>query len=756
MATRGPFGSLRTTSRAGALAWSGTSAALATVLLLALGLYTFRLDQNGFGNPYYAAAVKSMLQSWHHFFFVSFDPGGFVSVDKPPLGLWVQVVSAKLFGFSGLSLLLPQAVASVVSIAVVCGLVRRSFGPLAGLLAALAQALTPITVAAARNNTSDVVLVLILLLAAGAVLRATETGRLRWLVLGAALVGAGFNVKMLEAFLPLPAYYLEYLVAARRSWRARLAHLSVATIVLLGVSLSWAAVVDLTPADQRPYVGSSADNTVRNLIFGYNGMTRLLGMFGPGGPGGPPPQPGGDPPGSAAPGAPAGSSPSPAGVPGMAAGVAPPFGSPPGAGFPPGPPPGGPGWGPGGGGENGAASPLRLINQQLGGQISWLMPLALFGLAAAVGRQRRRWPLDRQQQSLLLWGTWLLTTAAFFSVAGMFHRYYLVMLAPPIAALVGIGGTALWADYRQPGPRGWLLPVALLTTCAVQLRLLADYPEWSDRLTLPVGGLCVATALTLAAGRLWPRLRRPAVSAVAVSTAGLALLVAPAGWAAYPAVETEGMRNMLPFAGPLASGAAGPFGGPPPGGPPPPGGALPVGMPSWGPPPGATLTPFGGPPPAGGPPPPGMDSAASHPRFLRYVQANRGSARFLFAVPSSMQAAPAIIATGEPVMALGGFAGADPILTTDHLASLVADGTVRFFLLPAAGGFGPGGGGPVGPGQAELTRWVDDHCPTVPAEVWGGDGSASAPRFSAPTVGSGMQLYDCVNVAAPISKYARE
>ncbi len=121
-----------------------------------------------------------------------------------------------------------------------------------------------------------------------------------------------------------------------------------------------------------------------------------------------------------------------------------------------------------------------------------------------------------------------------------------------------------------------------------------------------------------------------------------------------------------------------------------------------------------------------------------------------------MQAAPAIIATGEPVMALGGFAGADPILTTDHLASLVADGTVRFFLLPAAGGFGPGGGGPVGPGQAELTRWVDDHCPTVPAEVWGGDGSASAPRFSAPTVGSGMQLYDCVNVAAPISKYARE
>jgi len=187
--------------------------ALAGILLLALFYSFFRLEQEGYGNLYYAAAVKSMLTSWHNFFFVSFDPGGFVTVDKPPLGLWVQAVSAALFGFNGLSLLLPQALAGVVSVALLYHLVRRTFGPTAGLLAALVLALTPISVAANRNNTMDSQLVLVLLLAAWAVLRATETGRLRWLLACAVLVGLGFNIKMLQAYLVLPAFYLLYLIA---------------------------------------------------------------------------------------------------------------------------------------------------------------------------------------------------------------------------------------------------------------------------------------------------------------------------------------------------------------------------------------------------------------------------------------------------------------------------------------------------------------------------------------------------------------
>src|SRR6266700_3616589 len=163
--------------------------ALALILVVSAFVNHFRLDQNGYGNAYYAAAVKSMLMSWHNFFFLSFDPGGFVSIDKPPLGFWLQAASARLFGFSGLSLLLPQALAGIASVALLYVLVRRVFGPTIGVLAALALAITPVSVAAARNNTPDNLLVLVVLLATLVVSIAAETGRLRWLLLGALLIG---------------------------------------------------------------------------------------------------------------------------------------------------------------------------------------------------------------------------------------------------------------------------------------------------------------------------------------------------------------------------------------------------------------------------------------------------------------------------------------------------------------------------------------------------------------------------------------
>jgi len=231
---------------------------LGAVLLIAAGLDIFRLWQDGDGNLYYAAAVKSMLTGWHPFFFVAFDPAGFISVDKPPLGLWLQTASAKLFGFHGLSLLLPQALAGVLSVALLYVLVRRSFGPLAGVVAALALALTPISVATNRNNTMDSLLVLLVLVAAYAVSHAAETGRLRPLLLCAALVGLGFNVKMLQAYLVLPAFALTYLIGAPLGRSRRLAHLALATVVLMVVSLSWAVVIELTPANDRPFIGSSS------------------------------------------------------------------------------------------------------------------------------------------------------------------------------------------------------------------------------------------------------------------------------------------------------------------------------------------------------------------------------------------------------------------------------------------------------------------------------------------------------------------
>src|SRR3989475_7919187 len=256
--------------------------ALGGIFLISAFMNFYQLGKNGYGS-YYPAAIRSMLDSWHNFFFVAYDPGGFVSIDKPPVGFWLEAASAKLFGFNSVSILLPQALAGVLSVWLLYYLVRRHFGVVAGLLAALALALNPISVVTNRNITIDSTLALVLLLGAWAVMRAAETGRLRWLLLSAAIVGIGFNVKMLEAYLVVPAYGLLYLLAAPISLWKRVGQLALAGVVLLAISLSWALVVDLTPASLRPYVGSSQNNSEISLALGYNGINRLIGQFGGGG-----------------------------------------------------------------------------------------------------------------------------------------------------------------------------------------------------------------------------------------------------------------------------------------------------------------------------------------------------------------------------------------------------------------------------------------------------------------------------------------
>src|SRR5437899_3746043 len=189
------------------------------VMLVSLFMNFYQLGQNGFGNTFYATGVRSMLDSWHNFFFVSYDPGGFVTLDKPPLGFWLQTISAKLFGFTAFSVYLPQALAGVLSVLVLYHLVKRHFGVAAGLLASLALALSPISVVTNRNNTIDSTLTLVMLLGAWAVMRAAETGKLRWLLLCAVAIGLGFNIKTLEAYLVLPAFGLLYLLAApKKIW----------------------------------------------------------------------------------------------------------------------------------------------------------------------------------------------------------------------------------------------------------------------------------------------------------------------------------------------------------------------------------------------------------------------------------------------------------------------------------------------------------------------------------------------------------
>jgi len=687
--------------------------ALAGVLLLAIFLHFFRLEQEGYGNLYYAAAVKSMLTSGHNFFFASFDPGGFVAVDKPPLGLWVQALSALVFGFRGWSLLLPQALAGVLSVALLYHLVRRSFGQMAGLVAALVLTLTPISIAANRNNTMDSQLVLTSLLAAWAFTLATEKGRLRWLLLGAVLVGLGFNIKMLQAFLVLPALYLLYLLAAPLGLVKRLWHLAVATIVLVAVSLSWAVVVDLTPPEARPYVGSSTNNTVLQLIMGHNAAARIgaLGRFIGWQPGKPAP----NLPPSGAPGS--GTQPGP---------VTPQPSLP----SPPQPVQR----------ETGEPGPWRLFNRELGGQTSWLLPLALFSLLVLLIPFR----FSRPTHQAILWGTWLLPQIVFFSFAGLFHRYYLEMLSPAIAALVGAGLVTLWDDYARGHRRGWLLPLALLIGADTVAYLLAAWPQWSRWLTPLVVGLGGLAASGLIGLRLIRhaslpvrRLSRPqfasgggshaadpqacpdtspsqqcigawepalllSLQAASAIVGLLALLIAPAIWSAMPV--WAGDDAALPYASPELLERR-------------PGNALPD---------------------------------VSH--LAAYLTANRHGAEFLAATMDANTAAPLILATGAPVMTMGGFGGNDRILTTEALAASVAAGKVRFFLVPAASAVPPGGQNNPQPFQEgdknALLRWIAERCASVPATVWRpGPGANAPPLLSGPN--GPAQLYDCSRNVSP-------
>src|SRR5579872_3097012 len=651
--------------------------ALGGVLLIAVFMNFYRLGQNGF-DTYYPPAVRSMMDNWHNFFFAAYDPGGFASIDKPPVGFWLQVASAKLFGFTPFSVLLPQAACGVLSVLLLYYLVRRHFGVVAGLLAALAFAVSPVNVVINRNVTIDSTLVLTLLLGTWAVLRAAETGRLRWLLLTAAIIGIGFNIKMLEAYLVVPAFGLLYLLAAPRRIRVRIVHLVLAGLLLLTISLSWAVAVDLTPASQRPYVGSSQNNSEISLALGYNGIQRLLGSIGIGGGNAGTATTGGNTTRSFPPTGTGGGT-FPGGLPPSGTGSTGDTGSPP-QGF----------GNAGGGGSSGmfnTGNPglLRLFNEPLGGQIVWLLPLAVLGMLALAWQRRPNFRENRQQQSLILWGVWLLTMAVFFSVATFFHQYYLSTFAPAICALFGIGVVVMWQDYRRSGWRGWLLPLALLLTAAGQIHIIMSNPSWGAWLIPVIAIACTVAAVVLFVARLLPWLRFNTRILVQALCLGLmALMLTSAIWSAIPAIEN--IADNLPVAGPSQQGVAGGTGG----------------------------------------------RNTTNTALISYLEAHQGNATYLVAVSSANEADSIILATNKAVMALGGFTGSDPILTTSQLASLVAKGTVRFFLLNGSGG-GPGGG------QSSLTSWVTQHCTTVSASQYQSTSTSSGTGG----FGGNGQLYDC-------------
>ena len=498
---------------------------LAVAVALSAVLNTWALAQNGYANIYYAAGVKSMLGSFRHFLFLAADPGGLVSLDKPPLGIWLQALSAELFGFSPLPLLLPEALAGVAAVAALYLTVRQRFGTVAATISALTLATFPALVAVARDNNPDMLLILLLTLACGAALRACESGRLRALFGSALLVALAFNTKALAAYLAVPGIVLAYLWCAPGTLRRRTGHLLLAGLVCAAVSFAWILVVELTPAGQRPFVGSSSDNTELGLTFGYNGFGRATGQKG-------------------GPGASIDREVLPAATAVRSPGVRPPtqvLRAPSLVSLPDGSPDAQPKLketifaGPIAFGD--APGPLRLFGKGFGDQGAWLLALALFGLIAlALTRPSRR---DPRLAALIVFGGFLLCEAIFLSFSkGIVHPYYLSALAPGTAAMAGPG---LLEMVRAGRNRAILLTFACLSCAAVQIVLLhrAHYLlPWQLALA-PLVCLCLLVTL-----RVRPRERAGALALFAL------LALAPTAYAA--STWREPVQGTFPAAGPRA------------------------------------------------------------------------------------------------------------------------------------------------------------------------------------------------------------
>jgi 4-amino-4-deoxy-L-arabinose transferase-like glycosyltransferase len=593
--------------------------ALAGVLVLSAVLNVNRLAQNGYANIFYSAGVKSMVRSLHNFFFVSFDPGGLIMVDKPPLGLWPQAASAKLFGFTPMALLLPEAIAGVLAVALLYRLLARSFGPVAGVVGALALAVFPSFVAISRTNNVDALLILLMILACDAALRAVQSGHWRTLMWSAALVGLAFNTKTLAAYLVVPGIAVGYLLCAPGTLRRRLAQTVLAGAVMVIVSFSWMAVVELVPASHRPYVGSSTNNTELGLTFNYNGFGRVGGQVGgpgqiPAGTGGiahtvqTPPRAGRRP---AAPAHPGRASPPPPAVHPRRATAAPsngrernpvPFGGP--------------------------VGPLRLFGVGLGDQGAWMLPFAFIGLVAFAFVCLRRRPSrrDRQLAGLIVLGGWFLAEVAVLSFSkGIIHPYYVSALGPGTAAMIA-AGTLAFAELAER--RDWtalLLPCAVAATVAVELVLLhkAHYMQWFAPLLVIAA---VAAVAVIALGR---------VVGPALAFTLLLLLIAPAAYSATTWLAP--VEATFPAAGPRKTAGEG----------------------------GVGLRP---------------ERVLVDRALLDYVAGHRPGSRWAVLTDASDTAAPLIL-MGLDAGALGGFSGIDPALDGPGLARLVQRGEARYVLL---------------------------------------------------------------------------
>ncbi|WP_216917047.1 glycosyltransferase family 39 protein [Nocardia noduli] len=627
--------------------------ALAALLLGTAIAYLIDLSANGWANSFYSAAVQAGSKSWEAFFFGSSDAANSITVDKPPASLWLMELSVRVFGLNSWSILVPEVLLGVGSVALVWATVRRPFGPAAGLLAGSALAATPVAALMFRFNNPDALLVFLMVAAAWAMTRAVEDGRTRWLVLTGAFIGFGFLTKQLQVLLVVPALALTYLVAGPPALGKRVAQLFAAGAAMIVAAGWWLLAVELWPADSRPWIGGSQHNSILELTLGYNGLGRLNGEeTGSVGPGGELPS--------------------------------------------------------GGNGMWGSTGITRLFEPAQGGQIAWLIPAALIGLVAGILLRGKASRTDPRRAALILWGGWLLVTGLVFSfMAGIFHAYYTVALAPAVAALVGASAVALWRERDRRRVRVALAAMVAVTTATAWMLLSrsTNFVPWL-RWTVLVGGIVTTVAM------LWPTPRK-----VGLVTGLAAILVGLAGPVAY-SVDTiaTAHQGSMPTAGPNVGGmhGRGPMGGEGRSGM---NGAMGGTRPgtdgqnradgSNGAVPDGTLgaaqsseTNQGGPGGMGGL----LGSSTPGARVIALLESDGDKYTWVAAAIGSNSAAGYQLATELPVMPVGGFNGSDPSPTLEQFQRYVAEGKIHYFI-----GGGRGGPGGSESGSAAVTAWVEQN-----------------------------------------------
>lgn len=659
---------------------------LIAILILAAFLYAWNIWEAGEANNFYTAAIVSMTKSFKNFWYASFDPAGFITVDKPPVALWFMTISAKIFGVHGWSVVLPSILFGIGSVYLIYSLVSKRFGKVPARISALIMTLTPIVVADSRTNNMDATLVFFLLLSVWFVQKSVIKEQQRYLWISFALIGFSFNIKMLQAFMILPALYLYYWIAAKTNWKKKLLHLSIATIFLAVFTLIWPMSVDMTNSSKRPYEGGSETNSAMELAFGYNGTQRLLGQTtGTGGafpgmgssskksgksmtpPSGSSSKKSGTKSSTNAPTPPSGSKKKtasgnpPAKPSGSKKGNAPTIPTGNKTGQPGGNKSTGGGAGTGGGGGGafniGTAGPFRLLQKELGPQISWLMLLAVFGVISSYayfrGSKMKKWyALNDQRRDLWLWLGWMIPVAGFFSVASFFHPYYTIMLAPAMAALAGIGIYTMIKQWREKSLWAMLLPLSILATSILQAWYLTDYYPTLAWVLL-IAGIIISLplfvlpwiAIKLKNKRVWP------IAALII------VMIAPTWWSLTPTLA--GSSDGIPSAGPSLLSAAG----------------------------------------GGG----GMGNSQTDSTLLNYVEKHQGKAEYLFATDDSSTAAPYIIASGKAVMAMGGFNGTDKAITLTQFKKLVKEGKLKYYYS----------GGKTGGSNTEIVSWIKKHAKKV-------------------------------------------